>query len=504
MSVEKEVPFKFSHPGSKVRSKQFRGPRGRSKTRTPGARNKAHVHRRSQPEPYCKKAQVQEKEKVWTPWNGLIVIGKRVELLDRNLQKSKLWDSKLESENWKLEVVGRKISKERSGLHQERVDTKLLNSVGKTSQASASLEDDNSEEIPGQQEDRLKARSVSNSTEMKAEPEERLPSKDKLRTSGEDLRSRGDQPRQNEELESSGENLMYKTEKRVSMGEKVEGRREKRRSVVEKMDSREKRGSVREKVPGSGERRGSIREKVPGSGERRVSIRQKVSDRRRSIKEVSDNGEKRGSIRDKMSDRRGSIREKVLNSGERRGSIREKALDSGEKQGSIREKASNSGEKRGSIREKVSDSGERRGSSKEKARSSDEKLRLSREKLRSSEEKPRTDDKNLRSTEDKLESDIEEVQSDEMKQEEHSQTSSTTEENIERVINITGDESVMENMSLKQIPSESVEGRDEQKGAEEGVEINKFVLDEMEDTADDSVPMEEKDTIGKGSGESGG
>lgn len=142
---------------------------------------------------------MREKEKVWTPWNGLIVIGKRVELLDRNLQKSKVWDPRLESENWKLEVV-RKISKERSGLHQEKVDTKLLKSVERTSQAPAGLEDDIPEEIWGQQEDRPKAGAVSKSAEMTADPEERLKSKDKLRTSGGDLRSRGDQLRQNEEV----------------------------------------------------------------------------------------------------------------------------------------------------------------------------------------------------------------------------------------------------------------------------------------------------------------
>ncbi|KAL6075826.1 hypothetical protein STEG23_032508 [Scotinomys teguina] len=463
MSVEKEVSFRFSHPGPKVRSKHFRGPRGRSKTRRRGARNKVQVHRQS-PEPYCKKAQGREKEKVWTPWNGLIVIGKRVELLDRNLQKFKLWDPKLESEDWKPEVVGKKILKERSSLRQDRVDIKLPNNVRRTSQAPASLEDESSE--IWRQQYRLKAGAVSKSAET--ESEERLKSKGKLRTTGGDLRSRGDQLKQNEELESSGENL-NKREKRVSMGEKVVGSGEKRRSVVEKVDSREKRGSIREKVSDSGEKRGSIREKV------------------------SDSGEKRGSIREKVSD-----------SGEKRGSIK-KASDSGERRGSIRKKLSDSGEKRGSIKEKVSDSGERRRSSEEK--------RLNREKLRSSGEKLRTGGKNLRPAEDKVESNIEEVQSDQVKQgrqsltgsitvEEHSPTGSRAEETIERVINITGDESVMETMSQEmQIPSESVEGRDE--GAEKGVEIDN-VLDEMEATADESVPRKEKDVAGEGSRESGG
>ncbi|XP_031245160.1 ERC protein 2-like [Mastomys coucha] len=500
MSVEKELPFMFSHPSRKVRSKPLREPRGRNKARIPGAQRKPRRNqRRSPPESHCKKAQVQEKEKVWVPWNGLIVIGKRVELLDRNVQKS---NPKLESEYWKLEGTGKKFSKEKSGLQQETI-AKLLSSVGRTVHARAGLENDNPETWR-ELEDRFKA-GLSKSAEMTAEREENLKSRDKLRATGGDLRSRGDQLRQNEELESNGENLMSKREKRVSIGEKVVGRGEKRRSADEKMDSRERRGSVREKALESGEKRGSIRDKMSDTRERRESIRDKMSDTRErqgSIREkVSDSGERRGSVRDKNSDtreRRGSIKEKVLESGEKRGSIREKASDSGEKRGSIREKVSDSRERRGSIREKVSDSGERRGSIREKAK-------LGREKFRSSGEKLKTGDKNSRSTEDILESNTEELESAEVKLEEHSRIGSPIEETIERVINITGGESVLENMSQEmQIPSESVEGIDEHEGAEKGVEIDSQVLDGVRDTADQSAPEEEKDTLGESTQESGG
>jgi chromosome segregation ATPase len=408
---------------------------------------------------------VREKEKVWVPWNGLIVIGKRVELLDRNVQKS---NPKLESEDWKLEGTGKKFSREKSGLQQEAVVAKLLSSVRRAVQARASLEYD-SPEIWRELEDRLKA-GVTTSAEMTAERGENLKSRDRLRTTGGDLRSRGDQLRPNEELESSGENL----KKRVPIGDKVVGRGEKRRSSAEKMDSRERRGSIREKTD-SEEKRGSIREKATESRQRRGSIREKVSD----------SGERRGSIREKMSD-----------SGERRGSIREKMSDSGERRGSIREKISDTRERRGSIREKVSDSGERRGSIREKAK-------LSREKFRSSGEKLRTGDKNSRSTEDLLESNIEELESAEVQLKEHSRTGSASEETIERVVSVTGGEGEMENLS-QEIPSESVEGMDGHGGAKTGAETDSHVLDGMREIADASVPKEEQDTLGESPKESGG
>eukprot|EP00072_Mus_musculus_P072048 XP_017173811.1 PREDICTED: EF-hand calcium-binding domain-containing protein 5 isoform X2 [Mus musculus] len=504
MSVEKALPFQFSHPGQKVRSKQLKEPRGRNKARIPRAHILRGDQRKSPPKSHCKKAQVREKEKVWVPWNGLIVIGKRVELLDRNVQKS---NPKLESEDWKLEGTGKKFSREKSGLQQEAVVAKLLSSVRRAVQARASLEYD-SPEIWRELEDRLKA-GVTTSAEMTAERGENLKSRDRLRTTGGDLRSRGDQLRPNEELESSGENL----KKRVPIGDKVVGRGEKRRSSAEKMDSRERRGSVVEKMD-SRERRGSVVEKMD-SRERRGSVVEKMDSRERrgSIREKTDSEEKRGSIREKATEsrqRRGSIREKVSDSGERRGSIREKMSDSGERRGSIREKMSDSGERRGSIREKISDTRERRGSIREKVSDSGErrgsireKAKLSREKFRSSGEKLRTGDKNSRSTEDLLESNIEELESAEVQLKEHSRTGSASEETIERVVSVTGGEGEMENLS-QEIPSESVEGMDGHGGAKTGAETDSHVLDGMREIADASVPKEEQDTLGESPKESGG
>lgn len=106
---------------------------------------------------------------------------------------------------------------------------------------------------------------------MNAEPEERLTdkSKDKLRTTKGDLRSRGDQLGQIEDLESSDENLMHKKEKQMSTGKKVEGRGEKRRSV-KKMDSRQRQES-------SGENQRSVVEKVDGR-ERDMGIVERSGD----------------------------------------------------------------------------------------------------------------------------------------------------------------------------------------------------------------------------------
>lgn len=155
MSVEKELPLLFSHPGWKEWRKQLTEPRGRSKAGIPGAHRKPRPDlRRSSPESHSKKAQVREKEKVWVPWNGLIVIGKRVELLDRNVLKS---NPKLESEYWKLEGTGKRLSKEKSTLQQETVEVKLLNSVRRTVQAPVGLEDDIPEEAWRKLEGRLKA-----------------------------------------------------------------------------------------------------------------------------------------------------------------------------------------------------------------------------------------------------------------------------------------------------------------------------------------------------------
>lgn len=122
MSVEKELPLLFSHPGWKVRRKQLTEPRERSKAGIPGAHRKPRRDlRRSSPESHCKKAQVREKEKVWIPWNGLIVIGKRVELLDRNVLKS---NPKLESElntgSWRAQGRGSQKRNRRCSRRQWR------------------------------------------------------------------------------------------------------------------------------------------------------------------------------------------------------------------------------------------------------------------------------------------------------------------------------------------------------------------------------------------------
>lgn len=73
-------------------------------------RDKARVRGRTQLEPGSRGAPTL-RAKSWMPWNGLIVIWKRMELLGRNTQKPTMWDPKLVSEYWRLEDV-EKVLKE--------------------------------------------------------------------------------------------------------------------------------------------------------------------------------------------------------------------------------------------------------------------------------------------------------------------------------------------------------------------------------------------------------
>ncbi|XP_047679406.1 uncharacterized protein LOC125146701 [Prionailurus viverrinus] len=376
MSVEKGVPLDYSLWGMRdVRGKQPRAVRGRGK-----ARGQARGHGRSHLEPGSRGAQIQ-REKLWVPWNGLIVIGKRMELLGRNTQKPRMWGPKLDSESWRLDGVEKRVLKEKSGQSQERMDVKLLPNVAGASQASAGLGKNSPREMWGKQEIRGKIGAESESAGTTAGSRMGSGFKDRLkvtgvRTSGEDLRSRGYTLGQNEEeLRSGGEKLRSSRERLRSSGEKLRSSRERLRS--------------------SGEKLRSSGEKLSLSGGK-----------------LSLTGEKLGS----------------------------------------------SGENQGSRGEKLGASGEDLRSTGDKLQSSAEKLGPSGEKL------------------------------------EDSGMGSINEESIERLIEVTGAE--------MEIPVERVEGNDELEGAKEaGVEED--VLDGVNDIADESVSVEEKEVIGEGSGEGG-
>lgn len=272
--MEKGVPLDYSLWGMRdVRGKQPRAVRGRGK-----ARGQARGHGRSHLEPGSRGAQIQ-REKLWVPWNGLIVIGKRMELLGRNTQKPRMWGPKLDSENWRLDGVEKRVLKEKSGQSQERMDVKLLPSVAGALQASAGLGKNSPRETWGKQEIRGKIGAESESAVTTAGSRMGSGFKDRLevtgvRTSGEDLRSRGYTLGQNEEeLRSGGEKLRSSRERLRSSGEKLSGEKlslsgGKLSLTGEKLSlSGRKLSLTREKLGSSGENQGSRGEKLGTSGE---------------------------------------------------------------------------------------------------------------------------------------------------------------------------------------------------------------------------------------------
>ncbi|KAB1251497.1 hypothetical protein Cadr_000030314 [Camelus dromedarius] len=354
------------------------------------------------------------REKLWMPWNGLIVIGKRMELLVRNTQKPRMWDPKPESEYWRLEDVGKTVLREKLGRSQERMDVKRVHTVASALQASAGLGKDSSKEVGGKQDVRHKtgAESENAGSRRGSGFKERLKFTG-VETSGEDLRSRGYKLGHNEEeLRSSGEKLS---------GEKL-------RSSVEKLRS------SREKLRSSGE-------KLSSSGER---LRSSVEKLRLS-------------------------REKLRSSGENLRSSGERLRQSGEK-------LVFRGEKRGSRGEKLGTSGEDLRSTGDRHRSIAEKLGSSREKLGTSGEKL-----------------------------EGLRMGSINEKKIERVVEVTSDERLIEITDAEmEIPSERVEETDEElEETEEGVEVEEDVLDGRNDNTDESVSMEEKEITEEGTDEGG-
>ncbi|XP_048952874.1 uncharacterized protein LOC112659361 isoform X2 [Canis lupus dingo] len=395
------------------RGKPHRAVKRRGKAGGQGAPCQARVHGRWYLEPRSRGAQML-REKLWVPWNGLIVIGKRMELLGRNTQKPRMWDPKLDSEDWGLEDVEKTVLKAKLGQNQERMDVKLLHSVASALQASAGLRKSTAKELWGKEDVRGK---IDDESEIAGTTEgSRRGSgfKEKLKftgvgTKGGDLRSRPHTLPQNEEmLRSSGEKL-----------------------------SREKLRSSREKLRSSGE--------------------------------------------------------KLRSSGEMLRSSGEKLRSSGEKLRSSREKLRSSGEKLRSNGEKLS--GEKLRSSGEKLSLSEEILRSSGEKQGSRGEKLESSGNDLRSTGDQLQSSVEKL--------EDSGMGSINEETDERVVEVAGDEKLIKVTDAEmEIPLERVEGSDEElEGTKGAVVVEEDVLGGVNDTADESVSMEEREVIDEGDSE---
>lgn len=272
--MEKVVPFGLPLWDMRARRcKPHRAARGRDEARGQGAQGQARVRGWLQLQRGSRGPQMRQ-EKLWMPWNGLVVIGRRMELLDRNTSKPRMWDLKLEPEYWGLADVEKTVLKEKAGLSQEKVDVKLLHSAASALQASAGLEKDDPKEV-GKQEFSRKIGAESESGKTVTGSRRESGFKKRLsftgaETTGEDLRSRAYKPEQNEkELRSSGEKLRSSREKQRSNGKKLVFRGEKQGPRGEKLETSE--GGLRSpghKLQSSAEKLGSSREKLETSGDK--------------------------------------------------------------------------------------------------------------------------------------------------------------------------------------------------------------------------------------------
>lgn len=224
MSVEKGFPFGFPlWDPREQRGKPHWEARGRGKARGLGTHGQVPARVCFLPELGSRGSP--GREKMWIPWNGLIVIGKKMELLGRNKQKPRKPKPETKSQGLEDEETVRKA---RSGLSQER-NVRLLHRMASVLHSSVGLVTEGPKEAWARPEVRRKTRvdvgSAGTPTEswrpsgLKEAP--RFPG---AGTSGEDMRSRGYQPGRNgEKLSISGGKLRLNEEKRRSRGENVKG-----------------------------------------------------------------------------------------------------------------------------------------------------------------------------------------------------------------------------------------------------------------------------------------
>ncbi|XP_045870962.1 seminal vesicle secretory protein 2-like isoform X1 [Meles meles] len=320
-----------------LRGKPHRVVRRRRKARRRSARGRARVQGWSHLEPGSRGAQML-RENVWVPWKGLIVIGKRMELLGRHAQKLPVGDPKLDPQHWRPEDVGKVVLKAKSGQSLERMDMKLPHSVASSLQAPEGLGENSPKEMGGGQEIRDKMGAESESAGTTAGSRRGSGFKERLKFSGmgirgEDLRSGPHTPEQNEEAPgSSGEQLR-------SSGEQLSG--EKPRSSVEQLrSSGELLRSSGEQLRSSGELLRSSGELLRSSGEQLRSSGEPLS------------GEKSRSSGEQLSGEKLTSSEKLSLSGE-------KLRSSGEKEGSREEKPESSGEDLRSTGDKLKSSADK-------------------------------------------------------------------------------------------------------------------------------------------------
>lgn len=217
MSVEKGVPFGLPlwDPRER-RAKPHWKAKGRGKARGLGIQGPARVRVCFLPELGSRVSPVGEK--MWIPWDGLVVIGKRMELLGRSKQKPR----KPKPETKEDEET---VWKAKSGLSQER-NVRLLHRVATVLRSSVGLVKESPREVWGKQEASLKTKVDVGSAGTTAGSRRQSGLRETPRfpgvgTSREDMRSRGHKPGQNEELSISGGKLKLSEERRRSRGEKL-------------------------------------------------------------------------------------------------------------------------------------------------------------------------------------------------------------------------------------------------------------------------------------------
>ncbi|XP_037694334.1 uncharacterized protein LOC119535985 [Choloepus didactylus] len=312
-------------------AKAHRKARGRDK-----ARSQARASGRSPQQPGCRGTQM-PREKMWVPWNGLVVIGKKVKLLGRITQKPRLWVEKLESEDWKPEAAQKTDLKVKSGPSRETMDVKLLHNVASGMQASAGLEKGTPRENWGKQEAKRKTGAESESSGTAPGSRRASGFEESLRSTGEKVGTRG------EGMRSSGEKLGTRGEMRGSIGEK--------------RSSGEKLGTSGEDLRSTGHKLGSW------SGE----------ELRLSAEKLGTKGDRQGSSGEKLRTSREKLSlsgEKLRLSGERLRLSREKLQPSGEKLASSGENLEPSGEDLRSTGDKLGSGWEKLGSSGERLQGS--------------------------------------------------------------------------------------------------------------------------------------
>lgn len=197
MSVDKGVPFGFPlwNPREQ-RGRRHWEARRRGKARGPGSHGQAP----QAPAPVCflpdlgsRGSPVQEK--MWIPWNGLVVIGKRMDLLDRDKQKHRKPKPETEEEET--------LRRTKSGLTQER-NVRLLHQVAVVLQSTVNLVKASPKEVWGKQEVGRKT-SVSVGSAGSPTGSRRLsglkdtPRFPRVRATPEDMRPRGHKAGPNEE-----------------------------------------------------------------------------------------------------------------------------------------------------------------------------------------------------------------------------------------------------------------------------------------------------------------